>query len=45
MMGVIRDGFARHGITTQIYAGNLPSECEYHLSYMRHNGDVVALLT
>jgi hypothetical protein len=34
MMGVIRDGFERHGITTQIYAGNLPSECEYHLSYM-----------
>jgi hypothetical protein len=34
MMGVIRDGFERHGITTQIYTGNLPSECEYHLSYM-----------
>lgn len=34
MMGVIRDGFERHGITTQIYTGNLPSECEYHLSFM-----------
>ena len=34
MMGVIRDGFKRHGITTQIYTGNLPSACEYHLSYM-----------
>jgi hypothetical protein len=34
MMGVIRDGFERHGITTQVYAGNLPSECEYHLSFM-----------
>ena len=33
-MGVIRDGFQRHGITTQIYTGNLPSECEYHLAYM-----------
>lgn len=33
-MGVIRDGFERHGITTQIYIGDLPSECEYHLSYM-----------
>lgn len=34
MVGVIRDGFERHGITTQIYTGNLPSTCEYHLSYM-----------
>lgn len=34
MMGVIRDGFERHGITTQIYTGNLPSECKYHLTYM-----------
>jgi hypothetical protein len=34
MIGVIRDGFERHGISTQIYSGNLPSECEYYLSYM-----------
>lgn len=34
MMGVIREGFERHGITTQIYAGDLPPDCEYHLSYM-----------
>ena len=34
MIGVIRDGFERHGITTQIFAGSLPSECEFHLSYM-----------
>ncbi len=34
MMGVIRDGFGRHGITTQVYSGDLPSECEYNLSYM-----------
>jgi hypothetical protein len=33
MMGVIRDGFERHGITTQIYSGDLPSACEYNLSY------------
>jgi len=33
MIGVIRDGFERHGITTQIYSGDLPSGCEYHLSY------------
>lgn len=32
-MSVIRDGFKRNGIATQIYTGNLPSECEYHLSY------------
>ena len=34
MMGVILEGFERHGITTQIYTGDLPSECEYHLSYI-----------
>jgi hypothetical protein len=34
MMGVIRDGFDRNGITTQIYNGNRPTECEYHLSVM-----------
>jgi len=34
MIGVIREGFERHGITTQVYTGNLPSQCEYNLSYM-----------
>jgi len=34
MLGVILDGFRRHGITTQVYSGNLPPECEYNLSYM-----------
>lgn len=34
MLGVIRDGFERHGITTQVYTGDLPPDCEYHLSYM-----------
>jgi hypothetical protein len=34
MLGVIRDGFERHGITTRIYTGDLPAECEFHLSYM-----------
>jgi hypothetical protein len=35
MLGVIRDGFERHGITTQTYTGDIPSSgCEYHLSYM-----------
>jgi hypothetical protein len=34
MIGVIREGFERHGITTQVYTGDLPSQCEYNLSYM-----------
>ncbi len=34
IMGVILDGFGRHGITTQVYLGNLPSACDYNLSYM-----------
>jgi len=34
MLGVIREGFDRHGIATQVYTGNLPSQCEYNLSYM-----------
>lgn len=34
MMNIIRDGFERHDINTQVYSGNVPSECEYHLSYM-----------
>jgi hypothetical protein len=34
MLGVILDGFGRHGITTQVYSGNLPTDCEYNLSYM-----------
>jgi hypothetical protein len=33
MMSIIRDGFDRHGITTQVYTDNLPSECKYHLTY------------
>ena len=34
MLGVIRDGFDRHGISSEIYSGELPSECEFYLSYM-----------
>ena len=35
MLGVIRDGFERHGITSEVYKGGVvPSECEYHLTYM-----------
>ena len=34
MIGIIEDGFQRHGITTEVYDGELPPECEYHLTYM-----------
>jgi hypothetical protein len=34
MLGIIRDGFERHGISSQIYTGNVPDQCEYHLTYM-----------
>jgi hypothetical protein len=33
MIYVIQDGFQRHGITTEVYNGNLPSESEYNLTY------------
>lgn len=34
LLNIIRDGFDRHGITTQVYSSDLPPECEYRLSYM-----------
>lgn len=34
VLGVIRDGFERNGITSQVYSGKLPPECEFNLSYM-----------
>jgi len=33
MLGIIRDGLDRHGFTSQVYTGNVPSECEYYLTY------------
>ncbi len=33
LIGVIRDGFERHGVVTQIYRGDLPAGCEHSLSY------------
>ncbi len=30
---VVRKGFERHGITTEVYQGNKPSYCEYNLTY------------
>ena len=34
MLDVIRDGFQRHGIASQVYTGDVPDQCEYHLTYM-----------
>jgi hypothetical protein len=34
MLGIIRDGFERHGIRTEVYTGNRPSECSSYLIYM-----------
>jgi len=33
MLDIIRDGFQRHGITSDVYTGKLPPECGYHLTY------------
>jgi len=33
MLGVIQKNFERHGLSTQIYNNDLPSNCEYHLTY------------
>jgi hypothetical protein len=33
MLGIIQDGLQRHGISTQVYNGDLKSECEYNLTY------------
>lgn len=30
---VLRDGFDRHGITTEVYSGNIPDNCGYILTY------------
>jgi len=30
---VLRDGFDRHGITTEVFSGNTPSNCEFILTY------------
>ena len=32
-VNVIRDGFDRHGITTQVFEGPTPSGCDYILTY------------
>jgi hypothetical protein len=30
---VLRDGFDRHGITTEVYSGTKPTDCDYVLTY------------
>lgn len=30
---VIRDGFERHGISTEVYSGTKPAQCQYVLTY------------
>jgi len=32
-VSVVQSGFERHGITTSVYHGPIPAECEYVLSY------------
>ena len=31
--GVVEDAFQDHGITTEVYSGEIPSNCEYKLTY------------
>lgn len=33
MLSVIQEGFDRHGVSTDVYDENLPSDCQYHLTY------------
>lgn len=30
---VLRDGFDRHGISTEVFSGSAPERCEYILTY------------
>jgi len=32
-LDVVKDGFARHGISTKVYSGEIPDSCEYVLTY------------
>jgi hypothetical protein len=33
MLNVIQKNFERHGLSTRVYSGDLPSNCEYYLTY------------
>lgn len=42
----VRDGFESHGITTQLFSGQLPAGCEYSATYTaRQSWDVVTYLS
>jgi hypothetical protein len=32
-LATVRDGFDRHGISTQVYSGDVPPSCEFVLTY------------
>jgi len=32
-VAVVENGFVRHGISTEMYSGEMPSHCEYKLTY------------
>ena len=38
ILSVVERGFIRHGITTSVYDGELPSDCEYSVSYAAEDG-------
>ena len=43
---VLRDGFNRHGISTEVYSGTTPARCEYVLTYTaRRSWDFVTYLS
>jgi hypothetical protein len=45
MIDIIRDGFQRHSITSDVYSGNLPPECGHHLTYYcERTWDMVAYM-
>lgn len=45
-VNVLRDGFDRHGIATDVYSGSIPNECEYILTYTAlRSWDIVPYLS
>jgi hypothetical protein len=45
-LSVLRDGFERHGISTEVHSGEAPSTCEFILTYTaRQSWDFVTYLS
>ena len=45
-VAVLRDGFARRKIATELFSGIKPDKCEYLLTYTaRHSWDIVSYLS